>query len=220
MNFIPLSFSVALSGLPNFCCSPNPPGGGPAPHHQCTIHLNSEHSDMIHQAFLDAEQGKWSTRYAHTIIPTFRLICVIQTWLVMKSSSFFSFQADARGVPPLLSGSHTGPSWMSRDVHLLSVHPLPSVWGGVVRWEATAICWPGVWLYWTVCPWIQEPDSWNWYPDPAWPWEGIWSHWGEHLPRLNVPRSALPSQTNSSQSVLFNSWNQGPLPVWQRCSPR
>ena len=73
-EFTPLSFSVALSGLPNFSCSPNPPGGGPAPHHQCTIHLNTEHSDMIHQAFLDAEQGKWSTRYTHTIAVTLGLL--------------------------------------------------------------------------------------------------------------------------------------------------
>ncbi len=32
------------------------------PHHQCTIHLNSETVDDIHTAYLEAQNGRYSTR--------------------------------------------------------------------------------------------------------------------------------------------------------------
>lgn len=54
--------NVALSGLPSFSCLPNSSDGLPSPHHQCTIHLNTESTDKIHSAYLDAQQGQWSAR--------------------------------------------------------------------------------------------------------------------------------------------------------------
>ncbi|XP_064382935.1 pyridine nucleotide-disulfide oxidoreductase domain-containing protein 2-like [Halichondria panicea] len=54
--------NIALSGLPDFSSLPNTRDGLPCPHHQCTIHLNTEHTDCIHSAYLDAQQGRWSSR--------------------------------------------------------------------------------------------------------------------------------------------------------------
>ncbi|XP_013392053.1 pyridine nucleotide-disulfide oxidoreductase domain-containing protein 2 isoform X2 [Lingula anatina] len=54
--------NVAVNKLPNFLADPNTNGTSPMPHHHGTIHLNSEHMDLIHQAFKDAESGSWSKR--------------------------------------------------------------------------------------------------------------------------------------------------------------
>ena len=66
--------SVALSGLPNFSGHiPNFSQGTPSPHHQCTIHLNCESTELIHQAYLPALQGHYSDRstlIGHTHIYT------------------------------------------------------------------------------------------------------------------------------------------------------
>ena len=55
---------MALKGLPKFIASPegSPTAGSPGPHHQCTIHLNSETIEKIHTAYLDAQQGQWSRK--------------------------------------------------------------------------------------------------------------------------------------------------------------
>ena len=63
LQSFPTTVTVALSGLPSFSCLPNSRDGLPSPHHQCTIHLNTETTDKIHSAYLDAQQGRWSTRY-------------------------------------------------------------------------------------------------------------------------------------------------------------
>ena len=39
---------------------------------------------MIHQAFLDAEQGKWSTRYAHTRVVTFGLLQLLMVIILAR----------------------------------------------------------------------------------------------------------------------------------------
>ncbi|XP_029653702.2 pyridine nucleotide-disulfide oxidoreductase domain-containing protein 2-like [Octopus sinensis] len=49
--------NVAVKELPNFTADPNTKKNTPMPHHQCTIHLNCEHTDLIHQAYLDAQNG-------------------------------------------------------------------------------------------------------------------------------------------------------------------
>ena len=56
-------YTVAVKEIPNFLADPNKKTGEVMPHHQATIHLNCEHSDLIHDAFLDAQQGKFSKRY-------------------------------------------------------------------------------------------------------------------------------------------------------------
>jgi hypothetical protein len=55
-------FSVAVKEIPNFLADPNTQKGEVMPHHRATIHLNCEHSDLIHDAFIDAQQGRFSTR--------------------------------------------------------------------------------------------------------------------------------------------------------------
>ncbi|KAF6036446.1 PYROXD2 [Bugula neritina] len=54
--------NVAVNTLPNFLAAPNTPDNQPLPHHQCTIHLNCESTDLIHQAYLSAQQGEWFHR--------------------------------------------------------------------------------------------------------------------------------------------------------------
>ncbi|RUS81295.1 hypothetical protein EGW08_010937 [Elysia chlorotica] len=54
--------NVAVDRLPNFTADPNTKGAEPMPHHQCTIHLNCEDSSLIHDAYLDAQQGKITER--------------------------------------------------------------------------------------------------------------------------------------------------------------
>ncbi|GAB1602773.1 pyridine nucleotide-disulfide oxidoreductase domain-containing protein 2-like [Argonauta hians] len=49
--------NVAVKELPNFTADPNIKRNTAMPHHQCTIHLNCEHTDLIHQAYLDAQNG-------------------------------------------------------------------------------------------------------------------------------------------------------------------
>ena len=55
-------FTVAVKELPNFLADPNKQKGEIMPHHRATIHLNCEHSDLIHDGYLDAQQGKFSKR--------------------------------------------------------------------------------------------------------------------------------------------------------------
>ncbi|CAE1250300.1 Pyridine nucleotide-disulfide oxidoreductase domain-containing protein 2 [Acanthosepion pharaonis] len=49
--------NVAVKELPNFTANPNRLKNTPMPHHQCTIHLNCEKTESIHEAYLDAQQG-------------------------------------------------------------------------------------------------------------------------------------------------------------------
>ncbi|CAF0760244.1 unnamed protein product [Rotaria sordida] len=50
--------NLALSGLPNFLANPNKNINELQPHHQCTIHLNSESMSATHNAYLQALNGK------------------------------------------------------------------------------------------------------------------------------------------------------------------
>ena len=52
--------NVALDKIPNFLADPNSSSDGVMPHHQATIHLNCEDSDMIERAYNDAKSGIYS----------------------------------------------------------------------------------------------------------------------------------------------------------------
>jgi len=52
--------NVAVNKLPSFSCLPS--ANVPAPHHQCSSHLNAESMDTIHQGYADAQKGEWSKR--------------------------------------------------------------------------------------------------------------------------------------------------------------
>ncbi|XP_028586423.2 pyridine nucleotide-disulfide oxidoreductase domain-containing protein 2 isoform X3 [Podarcis muralis] len=54
--------NVAVDRLPDFRAAPNARDGCPLPHHQCSIHLNCEDIQLLHQAFEDACQGRPSSR--------------------------------------------------------------------------------------------------------------------------------------------------------------
>ncbi|KAH9518498.1 Pyridine nucleotide-disulfide oxidoreductase domain-containing protein 2, partial [Bulinus truncatus] len=54
--------NVAVSEIPNFKADPNVRKNEVMPHHRGTIHINSEDSQLIHQAYLDAQMGKISER--------------------------------------------------------------------------------------------------------------------------------------------------------------
>merc|ERR1719219_994134 len=47
--------NIALDRPPNFLAKPNSSTYSLQPHHQCTIHLNCEDLDIVHQGYLDAE---------------------------------------------------------------------------------------------------------------------------------------------------------------------
>ena len=52
--------NVALDRIPNFLADPNSSSDGVMPHHQATIHLNCEDSEMIEWAYSDAKSGIYS----------------------------------------------------------------------------------------------------------------------------------------------------------------
>ncbi|XP_077205529.1 pyridine nucleotide-disulfide oxidoreductase domain-containing protein 2 isoform X4 [Paroedura picta] len=54
--------NVAVDRLPSFLAAPNTSDGCPLPHHQCSIHLNCEDMDTLHQAFEDVSHGRPSSR--------------------------------------------------------------------------------------------------------------------------------------------------------------
>ncbi|KAI1236294.1 hypothetical protein IHE44_0001576 [Lamprotornis superbus] len=54
--------NVAVDRLPSFLAAPNACDGQPLPHHQCSIHLNCEGIQLLHQAFTEAAQGHPSSR--------------------------------------------------------------------------------------------------------------------------------------------------------------
>lgn len=63
--------NVAVKELPNFVADPNIRKNEVMPHHRATIHLNCEHSDLIHEGFLDAQAGKFSRKpMIEMVIPT------------------------------------------------------------------------------------------------------------------------------------------------------
>ena len=64
--------NVALNKLPNFLADPNT-SDSPLPHHQATIHLNCEETQMIEQAYIDATAGRWSRLpMVEMVLPTSR----------------------------------------------------------------------------------------------------------------------------------------------------
>uniref|UniRef100_A0A8U7MPZ4 Pyridine nucleotide-disulphide oxidoreductase domain 2 n=1 Tax=Corvus moneduloides TaxID=1196302 RepID=A0A8U7MPZ4_CORMO len=54
--------NVAVDRLPSFLAAPNAHNGQPLPHHQCSIHLNCEGTQLLHQAFTEATHGHPSSR--------------------------------------------------------------------------------------------------------------------------------------------------------------
>lgn len=54
--------AVAVNKLPNFVADPNT-SSSPLPHHQCTVHLNTENVALVHAGYVDALAGRWSTKY-------------------------------------------------------------------------------------------------------------------------------------------------------------
>ncbi|KAM8924621.1 pyridine nucleotide-disulfide oxidoreductase domain-containing protein 2 [Pelodytes ibericus] len=54
--------NVAVDQLPNFLSLPNRTDGKPLPHHQCSIHLNSEDMQLLNEAYRDACTGEPSSR--------------------------------------------------------------------------------------------------------------------------------------------------------------
>ncbi|KFQ06126.1 Pyridine nucleotide-disulfide oxidoreductase domain-containing protein 2, partial [Leptosomus discolor] len=59
---IPPPCPVAVDRLPSFLAAPNSRDGQPLPHHQCSIHLNCEDTQLLHQAFTEATHGHPSSR--------------------------------------------------------------------------------------------------------------------------------------------------------------
>lgn len=54
--------NVAVKEIPNFIADPNINKNTPMPHHQCTIHVNCESTDLIHSGFADAQAGRFSQK--------------------------------------------------------------------------------------------------------------------------------------------------------------
>ncbi|XP_061693442.1 pyridine nucleotide-disulfide oxidoreductase domain-containing protein 2 [Syngnathoides biaculeatus] len=53
--------NVAVDKLPNFLAAPTP-DNKPGPHHQCSIHMNCESVDILEVAYMEAKNGRPSTR--------------------------------------------------------------------------------------------------------------------------------------------------------------
>lgn len=53
--------AVAINQLPNFTATPS--NRQPGPQHRGTIHLNCEHPQLIHDAYVDITKGEISKRY-------------------------------------------------------------------------------------------------------------------------------------------------------------
>ncbi|XP_033371693.1 pyridine nucleotide-disulfide oxidoreductase domain-containing protein 2 isoform X7 [Parus major] len=66
--------NVAVDQLPSFLAAPNARDGQPLPHHQCSIHLNCEGTQLLHQAFTEAAHGHPSSSAGPRAGPT-RLPC-------------------------------------------------------------------------------------------------------------------------------------------------
>ena len=63
--------NVAVNKLPNFLADPNTEDDRPEPHHQCTIHLNCERTDIIDEAYQAARRGGYSqTPMIEMVIPS------------------------------------------------------------------------------------------------------------------------------------------------------
>ena len=50
-----MKINLAVSRLPNFLADPNVKENKSMPHHQCTIHINCENMNLIHEGFQDAK---------------------------------------------------------------------------------------------------------------------------------------------------------------------
>eukprot|EP00794_Sanderia_malayensis_P003732 gene3732-4254_t len=53
--------NVAVDKLPNFKAAPSNEDGTASPHHHCTIHLNCESIEEVHDAYIDAQRGMYSS---------------------------------------------------------------------------------------------------------------------------------------------------------------
>ena len=63
--------NVAINKLPNFLANPNTEDDLVMPHHNCTIHLNCEKTEMIDEAYQDAKIGQYSrTPMIEMVIPS------------------------------------------------------------------------------------------------------------------------------------------------------
>ena len=56
---------AALSALPNFSALPNRADGKPSPHHQTTIHLNCEDSQLLHQVWCQSSLKHQLYQFVH-----------------------------------------------------------------------------------------------------------------------------------------------------------
>ena len=53
---------VAVDRLPDFKASPTGPTQQPGPHHTCTIHLNCETTQTLHDAYQPCQEGRTPDR--------------------------------------------------------------------------------------------------------------------------------------------------------------
>ena len=118
--------NVALDKIPNFLADPNTSSDGVMPHHQATIHLNCEDSDMIERAYNDAKSGIYS-RQVTTVLRTNNMILTstfaVSSLNITEPISLLQTPPDRDGAADL-QGPHTGSSWSPR---LSALHPVRSV---------------------------------------------------------------------------------------------
>jgi hypothetical protein len=53
-----MKINLAVNKLPNFLANPNTSETVPMPHHQTTIHINSENMQLLDKAYLDLNVEK------------------------------------------------------------------------------------------------------------------------------------------------------------------
>ncbi|KAK3590561.1 hypothetical protein CHS0354_008491 [Potamilus streckersoni] len=54
--------NVAVNKIPNFLANPNSGDNIVMPHHRSTIHINCEHMQQLHEAYIEAQMGTFSSR--------------------------------------------------------------------------------------------------------------------------------------------------------------
>ncbi|XP_059148751.1 pyridine nucleotide-disulfide oxidoreductase domain-containing protein 2-like [Physella acuta] len=63
--------NVAVDRIPNFRADPNRRENEPMVHHRCSIHINCENSQLIHDSYVEAQQGKITKRpMVEMVIPS------------------------------------------------------------------------------------------------------------------------------------------------------
>ncbi|NWJ07363.1 PYRD2 protein, partial [Crypturellus undulatus] len=128
--------NVAVDRLPNFLAAPNARDDQPLPHHQCSIHLNCESSELLHRAFAEARDGRPSSRQVPVQVAPVTDRC----WRCCSRRSVMLPRAHTRPMIELCIPSVLDPGLAPRGCHVVSLFTqyTPPVLPGGRPWDEAA----------------------------------------------------------------------------------